>query len=737
VRVDVTRLVFWTWAWAALVAVAGAAIVLAEPRPYRMIRDLAQDAIQRMHPRPYDPAAPVAVIDVDEAALAAFGQWPWPRTLVAALTDRLYQHGAIAIGFDVIFPEPDRTSPEQVAITWRRFGGPDAPVIDSPTGPTHDAQFARAVASGATVLPVAGALTGTVPPLPAGVAVTGAWPAALTRFPGALSNLPELDRAASGLGAISLTASTDGVVRTVPLILGMGDQLVPSLSLELLRVAQGARGHILRTTQASGQISGGSAAAVAVRTGAIDIPVEANGHFRVHFSGFRHNRVTPVTRVMDTADFDSVLAERVGGKIVLIGASAQGLFDIRATPLEAAVPGVTIHAEVLEQMIAGTFLLRPDWMKGLELVLLLAGAAAVALALARNRPLWALAATLTVSAGAALATPALFVARSVVFDPVAVALVPLLVFVPGAAVGLLAKERARRAIRARFAHFVPADLLPQIEANPDRALTPLGAQRELTVVFIDMRGFSSVSEGMPPDQVVTLVNAFLSEVSDVLVAHRATIDKYMGDAIMAFWNAPMDQADHVALAVDAMPDIKAAAFRASDRLQAQGLPPISVGIGLNTGKVAIGLVGSRARLNYTCLGESVNLAARLEGLTRLYGVWNCVGPVTAERCPAGVTALGLDLISVKGFRRAVEVSTLLPQDTPGLDRVRMTLDQARLAYRQRDWAAAETAFRSLRTLHVPDCELAVLADLYLHRIAAWRQQPPPEDWDGSHVALGK
>ena len=711
--------------------------MLSEPRPYRMIRDLAQDAIQRMHPRPHDPAAPVAIVDVDEESLAAFGQWPWPRTLLAALTDRLYQHGAIAIGFDVIFPEPDRTSPEQVAMTWQRFGGPAASEIGVGTGPTHDAQFARSLESGATVLSVAGAAAGSVPSLPAGVAVTGGWPAGLTRFPGALSNLPELDGAASGLGAISLSASTDGVVRTVPLVVGMGDQLVPSLALELLRVAQGARGHVLRTTEASGEVSGGSAAAVAVRTGAVEIPVEANGHFRVHFSGFRESRVTPVTRVMEREDFDPALAERIGGRIVLIGASAQGLFDIRATPLDASVPGVTVHAEVLEQVIAGDFLSRPDWMKGLEFLLVLLGAAGVALALGRNRPLWALAAAVSISAGAAAAAPVLFVARAVVFDPVAVALVPFLVFVPGAAAGLLVKERARRAIRARFAHFVPADLLPQIEANPDRALTPLGSERELTVVFIDMRGFSTASEGMPPEQVVTLVNAFLSEVSDVLVSHRATIDKYMGDAIMAFWNAPIEQADHVARAVGAMPDIQAAARRASDRMQAQGLPPISVGIGLNTGRAAIGLMGSQARLSYTCLGESVNLAARLEGLTRLYGVWNCVGPATAERCPPGFAVLGLDLISVKGFRRAVEVSTLLSEDTPGLDDVRETLNRARRAYRTRDWSTAEESFRLLAGSRVQGCEIAVLAELYLHRISGWRREPPPEDWDGSHVALAK
>jgi adenylate cyclase len=162
-----------------------------------------------------------------------------------------------------------------------------------------------------------------------------------------------------------------------------------------------------------------------------------------------------------------------------------------------------------------------------------------------------------------------------------------------------------------------------------------------------------------------------------------------------------------------------------------------VGIGLNTGRAAIGLMGSQARLSYTCLGESVNLAARLEGLTRIYGVWNCVGPATAAQCPTGFVALGLDLISVKGFRRAVEVSTLLPAETPGLAQVAAALDRARQAYRQGDWSGAEAAFETLRALDLPDCDIAVLADLYLGRIADWRRVPPPADWDGSHVALAK
>lgn len=729
----------WRAGLALAVALMTATLVIVEPARYVPLRDLVFDSYQQISPRPRDPASPVHIIDIDEASLAEYGQWPWPRTHLARLTDRLYAHGAVAIGFDILFPEWDRTSPDRVAESWRLGGNAaERALADALAGmPSHDALFAAALARGPAVLAVAGAAAGAAPALKAGVAVTGAWPDRLPRFAGALQNIPPLGDAATGIGAISLTGSADGVVRTVPLILGMGDRLVPALSVELLRVAQGAGGHVLRTTQASGEIGGPGVSAVRLRTGALDIPLEQDGHFRVHFAGQSPDRFTPVGRVLSGDGHDADLAARVAGRIVLIGASAQGLYDIRATPLDPAIPGVVVHAEVLEQIIAGHHILRPDWMPGVEVLLIALGCGIVARLLLRDRPLRALVAVLVLSGGAAVAGPVLFAQARLLFDPLAVALAPVLLFLPGAAAGLIAKERARRAIRARFAHFVPDDLLAQIEVDPDRSLTPQGSERVLTVMFIDMAGFSTATEGMAPDRVVTLVNAFLTEVSNSLLQHRATIDKFMGDAVMAFWNAPIPQPDHAARALGSLVALRDAAARASAALVAQGLPPISVRIGVNTGPASIGLMGSSARLSYTCLGDSVNLAARLEGLTRLYGVWNCAGPDSLSDLPAGLVALPLDRISVKGFRRAVDVATILPETTPGLPEVAACLSDARAAYAARDWDRAEQSFQRLAALPLDGCDCATLAGLYLSRLADWRLHPPPPDWDGSHKATSK
>jgi adenylate cyclase len=550
-------------------------------------------------------------------------------------------------------------------------------------------------------------------------------------------NLPDLTAAAAGLGTISLGRSGDGVTRTVPLVSVVGETLMPALSVELLRVAQGAGGHILRTTEGSGEVSGGTVAAVAMRTGALSYPVEADGAFRIHFSGDRPGRVTPVTRVLEAEAFDPELAARVSGRIVLVGSSAQGLFDIRTTPLDPAVAGVVLHAEIIEQIVSGQFLSRPDWMPGLEIVIVVLSGLSLTLLQLRERPVLSLAAALVLVGAPALGGIVAFARAGVLFDPVLPVLTALGVFLPGTTIGVLAKERDRRAIRARFAYFLPPALIARIEANPEAALTPGGAERDLSVMFVDMRGFSTMTEGMPPERVVQLVNTYLSAVADALVDRGATIDKFIGDAVMAFWNAPIAQDDHAAAALGAIAEVERAAAAATERLEAEGLPPVRVAIGLNTGKAHVGLMGSRDRLSYTCVGDAVTLAARLEGLTRSYGVTNCVGPEAAAACPPGLRAVVLDRIAVKGFRRAVDVFTVLPDDAPGFAAFAGALGAGRAAYLAQDWDAADQAFSDLAMQTPGFCDTALLARLYLDRIAAWRLDPPGPDWDGAEVALSK
>jgi adenylate cyclase len=701
------------------------------------VQDAVFDGYQRLSPRAYDPQAPVHIIDIDEAALAAYGQWPWPRSYMAVLTDRLFAHGAVVVGYDVLFPEADRTSPERIVESWSRFATGIPPALPDLGLTPHDTLFAEAITGRPVVLAVAGAPEGALPQPRAGIAVTGDVPASLTRFPAALANLPDLTTAAAGIGTISLGLSADGVTRTVPMVTEIGGTLVPSLSAELLRLAQGAGGHILRTTQGSGEVSGGTVAAVAMRTGALDYPVEADGTFRIHFTGQRPERLTSVTEVLAAEGIDPALQARLAGRIVLVGSSAQALFDIRTTPLDGQIAAVTLHAEIIEQIVAGHFLTRPDWMAGFEIVAVILAGLLLTLLQRRERPVLGLAAALVLVSAAILGGLVAFARLGLLFDPVLPVLTVLMVYVPGTTLGYLAKDRARRVIRARFAYFLPPELIGRIEANPAAALTPEGAERELTIIFIDMRGFSTVTEGMPPDRVVHLVNTWLSALAEALVDAGATIDKFMGDAVMAFWNAPIARPDHAQAGLRALSGIETAAARANAVLVAEGLPPVSFGIGLNTGAASVGLMGSRDRLSYTAIGDSVTLAARLEGLTRIYGVPNCVGDATVAHLPEGLRAVQLDLIAAKGLTEAAPVHLVLPATTPGLDDFAATLATARAAYLSRNWTTAEDRFTDLAGMDVAFCDTALLAQLYLDRIAQFLRHPPPPGWNGAERALAK
>ncbi|MEJ6388130.1 CHASE2 domain-containing protein [Gymnodinialimonas ulvae] len=713
-------------------------VLTAFPPP---ILDRARDAIfdgyQRIQPRPYDADAPVHIVDIDEAALEAYGQWPWPRSYLAELTDRLFEHGAAAVGYDVLFPEPDRTSPDLIVNSWVRFSDQVPPALPDLGLEPHDARFAAAMQRGAVVLSLAGGLEGDPAEPLVGFAVTGEVPTTLTRYPAAIGNLPELTAAATGLGTISLGRNADGITRSVPMVSDFGGVLVPSLSAELLRVAQGAGGHVLKTSQGSGEISGGTIAATAMQTGVLSFPLEADGRFRIYFSGYQPERVTPVAALLEADGIDPALQARLSGRIVLVGSSAQGLFDIRATPLDGQIAGVTLHAEIIEQVIAQQFLTRPDWMRGLEILLVALSGMALTVFNRLERPVLGLAAAFGFGGGSVAGGLLAFMQAGVLFNPLMVVLTSVLVYLPGTTIGYLAKERARRSIRERFARFLPPPLIAEIEKNPNAALTPEGAERDLTVMFVDMRGFSTVSEGMPPDRVVTLVNTFLSAVAEALVDHGATIDKFMGDAVMAFWNAPISRDDHAAAALGALSAVNDAAEQANFHLTAQNLPRINLGVGLNTGPASVGLMGSRDRLSYTCIGDSVTLAARLEGLTRIYGTRNCVGPATVAACPDHLIAVGLDLIAVKGFANAVEVSTVLPRMSDGAEAFAGAMQTARAAYVARDWAGAEAGFARVAKLNAPFCNTALLAQLFLDRIAEHRKTPPPADWTGAFFATSK
>jgi adenylate cyclase len=701
------------------------------------LRNAVFDTYQRVAPRAVDSALPIHVIDIDEASLAALGQWPWPRTYLAELTDRLFALGAVAVGFDILFSEPDRTSPAATLQSWQRFSDRAVSLPETLLSEDHDAKLADAFRNRPVVISLSGGLNGDVPQPKAGISFTGARPdSAITSFPGALSPLPGLAETAAGLGAISLSSGLDGVSRTVPMVVQMGDQLMPSLSAELLRVAQGAGSHILRTTEASGEMSGGTARVVDMRTGVATYPLDGNGHFRLHFSAAPARPMTPAYKVLGDGDLQALQPD-IAGKIILVGSSAQGLFDLRTTPLGSQVPGVLLQAAVLEQVISESYLTRPDWMPGLELLLVGIVGLIVTLLCTLDRPLAATAGTALIAGVGAIAGWQAFVREGVLFDPSLPILTSLAILIPGTALGLIGKERMRQRIRSRFAYFVPEALVNQIASDPGNALTPQGAAREITVMFIDMRRFSTVTERMTPEEIVHFLNMYVGAVSDALIAEGATIDKYIGDAVMAFWNAPLTQTDHKAQALRAIFGVERSVAQANAVLEAEGLPSIGIGIGVNTGPAFVGLMGSRDRLSYTSVGDSVTRAARFEGLTRIYGTNNCVGAPSIADLPKDLKTLELDLVVVKGKTMPVALFTVYSTGNTGFAEAADVFEHARSAYLLQKWDAALTALDHFAGLKADGFDTPLLADLYRSRITELRDTDLGKDWDGTFVSKAK
>ena len=615
------------------------------------VRNYAFDEFQRLDTPPYDPASPVRIVAIDEPSLKALGQWPWPRTRLAEMVDRLKQLGAAAIAFDVIFAEPDRTSLENVLDTL-----PDATLAGELRArikgqDSNDVRFARALAEAPVALGLAAIQQGASAPYPskAGMVIAGDAPDDFLPIFGSLVlPLPVLRDAAAGLGVTNWLPDRDQVVRRVPLIIRAGDATVPSLALEALRLAQGASSYILRGSNASGTSAFGRSTGLnAIKVGDIEVATGDDGSIRPRYTH------TSGQRYISAADLlaGQVTPDAVNGRVIFIGTPVVGLGDTRATPLDSVVPGVEIQAEVLEQMISGQLLSRPDWAAGLETAATFLFLTLLAFTLPRLPP--ALAAVLTVGAMVALLSGSYlaFDRYSLLIDPAVPCLMIGCSYLAGASLlweeGLQAERRVRRA----FGKYVTPAVVARIAHNP-KLLVLNGETRELTMLFCDVRGFSTISEGLTAREVSQFLNDYLTPMTDVILHHDGTIDKYIGDAIVAFWNAPLDVADHPRRAVEAALGMRAAlreynAGRAEMHSENNPVTNIRIGIGLNVGQCSVGNMGSLQRFDYSALGDPMNVAARLEALTKTYDVDLLATDAVYDRVP-DFAWLELEAVRVKG-----------------------------------------------------------------------------------------
>ncbi len=722
-------------------AIALMALLLAvriwDPAPVEALRLRTFDAFQVLQPRAPLPASPILIVDIDEASLRAFGQWPWPRTRIAALVDRLTALGAIAVAFDVVFAEPDRLSPSVIA--------EQHPALDPESRaklralPSNDEVLADSIRASRVILgQTALAEAGPEPrePLPrSGIAILGPDPGRfLTTYRGLLANLPLLENAAAGRGLFTVSPEADGIVRRVPMVLRAEGVVMPALTLDVLRVLTGA-GAILVRTDAAGIKS--------VALPGLEIPTDSHGQIWVHFSPHDPAKFVSAQDVFS----EERPAGRFANKIVLVGTSAVGLLDNKTTPIDRSMPGVEVQAQVLESALTRTTLVVPNYAAVIEMLV----AIAVVFAIILFAPIMGPVNLLLFGAGVAAMLAAgswyRYSHSGILLDATFPLASSFLVYLTLVFTNYFREQLGRARIRSAFSQYLSPALVEQLARSPE-TLRLGGEAREMTVMFSDVRGFTTLAEFYKNDPagLTELMNRFLSPLTDAILGRRGTIDKYMGDAIMAFWNAPLDDDRQEMNAAQAALDMLARMdeLNAARKIEAEsgGHPvlPIDVGIGINTGPCVVGNMGSTLRFDYSVLGDPVNLASRLEGQSKNYGIKTILGESTANAVRDSFAVLEVDLILVKGKLEPARIFTLLGDRSvrDGAVFAELAPRHAEMiaAYRGQGWDRAFKLAIACRGL-AAGLEIDGLYRLYLERITAYDLEPPPKTWTGVYVAESK
>lgn len=719
-----------------LVVFAG--LRLWDPPPVQELRLRTFDMFQLIDPRDKKGVRPVTIVDIDDRSLAKFGQWPWSRTRIADMIINLTSKGAVAIGFDVVFSEADRLNPDLVANQMRYLD--DATRAKLRELPSNDQILSEAIKHSLVVLgetgqpEVGSELDKTLPFT--GVATVGEENAEkfLFEFPGLLRNVPVIENVAAGRGLFSIRTERDGLIRRVPMIMRAQGNIMPSLSLEILRVVTGTPTLLVRTDKTGIR---------AIRLKGVEIPTDKNGQLWVHYARRDPSIYVSAADVLD----NTVPPSKLTGKLVLIGTSAAGLNDLKTTPVSANMPGVEIHAQVLESVLSGAVISQPNYALGVELLAALIIGILVIIFTPNLGPVR------LVLAGATFA--AILIGTSwfyywryrYLIDFTYPLLSTTAIYLTFIFASFVREQRQRKEIRGIFAQYMSPVLVEQMAQSPEKVVLG-GEEREMTIMFSDVRGFTTISESYKhdPQGLIVLMNRFLTPLTDVIIEEKGYVDKYMGDAIMAFWNAPLDDAEHQVNACEAairMLEKIDVVNREREQEAADGghvYIPLNVGIGLNTGIGVVGNMGSDLKKNYSVLGDSVNLASRLEGQTKEYGFPIIVGSRTALAAKDKFAILELDFIMVKGKSEPEVIYAIAGREdvmqSGAFQRLRNITIEMLSCYRNRDWQGALDAIERGRRSEDADT-LEKLFKLYEARIKEFKVNPPPEGWTGAYALLTK
>ena len=671
----------------------------------------------------------LVIVDIDEKSLAEQGRWPWRRDRMAQLVDRLFESYQVRqLGFDIVMAEPDESSglrsldalgktDLQNDVAYQQALQRLRPQLD------YDNLFASSLKKRAIVLGYylsnEGITSGALPAPALDAARMQGHDGAITHWRDHGGNLPLFQQAAATAGHFNPIIDPDSSVRRVPLLAFHRDQYYESFSLAMARTYLNAvaitpvfDGDVLENLRL---VSGSN-----VTT----IPVDENAAAWVPYRGpERSYRYVSATDVLSKR----IPLNQLKGKIIILGTSAPGLRDLRNTPVGEVYPGMEVHANLITGILDHSILQRPSYMDGLELFLVLVVGLGMIFLFPWQSPAVVSVVVLTTLVGVIVGDVALWHYAHWITRAAAALFLIMALYIWNMAYGYFTEARAKLQITQRFGQYVPPELVSKMLLDPSRYSMD-SRRADLTVLFSDVRGFTSISEALEPEELAELMNAYLTAMTEVIRKHGGTLDKYIGDAIVAFWGAPIENAEHARHAVLAALDMQTELQRLNQTFIAKGWPPLAVGIGINTGAMTVGDMGSRIRLAYTVMGDAVNLGARLESKTKDYGVDIMVGAVTRERTP-GIAYRELDCVQVKGKEVAVTVYQPLgiEAELSAAQTSNLLAWQAMLQrYRAQDWPQAEAALHALFEAEPK----AVLYQMYLQRIAAWRLSPPGPNWTG-------
>ena len=669
------------------------------------------------------------IIDIDDRSLTEIGQWPWPRNQLAKLTDQAY--AAAALGFDIVFAEADRTNPQNFISSYPLT---EASKKELSKLPSNDELFAQAIVNhGTVVLGQALNNKNNIKPYQAkyGLVTQGDNPKQFIRnYLGAQNNIKLLDDSASGIGSMSI-GNNDAIVRQLPTFERIDDQLVPSLALEMTRVAVGASTFQIKSSNASSEEAYGAQTGINnIKLGPLTIPTTPEGNAWVYFAPTKNIPTVSAGDVISGA----IPPEFFEGKVALVGTSAAGLLDLRSTPTEKNIPGVTIIAQFIQQIFANEFLQRPDWLFGAEFLAGLILAILITLSIQALGPVGGLSVLIAGSGGIIGSSYYFFKSKLFLVDPISPLIISLSVYVAVTFFNFLFTELERSRVRGAFAQYLSPEMVNRL-AESSESLVLGGERKEMTFLFSDIRGFTKISEQYKddPEALTQLINQLLTVLSNSILEHGGTIDKYMGDCIMAFWNAPTDQADHRQLAIKAAHSMNEALDEFNAQTEGNLDFKLEIGIGINSGNCIVGNMGSDKRFDYTVLGDAVNLASRLESQSSNYGLHMIVGENT-HMDDSEFTIIEIDKIAVKGKSSAETIYTCFKPEMKFTEEFLKKHEAFLVEYRSQNWDGANLLIDEL----IPSSnELELYYKHMRARIEEYIASPPASDWEGVYVAKNK